>query len=438
MKQDINLKLNQKQTITLNQNLQQMLKILQFSSVELSEFLEEEAIENPVVQMDMDASFSARAKKPTTNNDASLEDELWQISEPSSMYDIIREEAMLLDFTPEEAELAHYMIDNLDETGYYKHDLQITADDCNVSSYKVRQVLLKLQTLDPAGIFALDVIDNLNIQLARRDDISEYASVIINEYLDELCRNDLRAIKSNLDISAEELQTAVDDIRSLSPFPMVKDNRYVRYVEPDMLLTMTDEGDFIITYNDSYNKTLSINPSYYEMINNDSVDEATKDYIKQKISRINGINSSIRQRAKTLSMITTEIVNNQKQFFYSGELYFSSMTMVDVAKTLGLSESTISRAVKGKYIDTPRGIYPLKFFFHSAVKNKSGEKTSSMTIKEIIKDLVSKEDKRKPISDSKICEYIAKMGVEVSRRTVAKYRGNLGIPASSKRKRLLE
>ncbi len=437
MKQKFDIKLKQKQKLSLNQNLQQMLQILQFSSAELYQFLEDETIENPVVQMDSELSFSSKKFQDNrANYGEDVDDDFSSISNEYTIYDTLRQEAMLLDFNDVEKDIALYMIDNLDESGYYKHDLEKTASDCNTTHYTVKSILRKLQTLDPAGVFAMDLIDNLNIQIDRKNDASPYSKVIINEYLEELSRNDLKKIKAGLQIDASEVQKAVDEIRSLSPFPIIKDSTYPRYIEPDMLLKITEEGDFILSVNEMYNRQLYVNPNYYELIQNENTDEKTKEYLRQKINRINAINSSIKQRAKTLNLICTEIINKQRQFLYNGELYLSSMTMLEIAKELNLSESTISRAVRGKYIDTPRGIYPLKFFFQSSVNNIDGGKTSSITIKEIIKDVVEKENKKKPISDSKICEIISQMGIDISRRTVAKYRSELGIKSSSMRKSL--
>jgi RNA polymerase sigma-54 factor len=257
---------------------------------------------------------------------------------------------------------------------------------------------------------------------------------IVENYLEDIALNKLSKIASELNIDVEEVQRYADEIKSLEPKPgrsFAGSSEEIKYIIPDAKLEKVD-GEYVVLINEVTIPKLNINNFYRELIKNS--DETTSQFLQEKLNSAVWIIKSIEQRKQTLTKVIESIVKFQIDFFEKGEGYLKPLTLKDVAEDIKMHESTVSRATNGKYIQTSKGIYELKYFFSQAIKANEGL-ISSDTVKNTIREIIDSEDPKKPMSDQEISDKLEKMGISLSRRTVAKYREELKIPSSKLRKR---
>ena len=361
------------------------------------------------------------------------------LTRASSLADHLTWQLRMGDFTSDERDLGDVLIGNVDENGY----LQITVDDAafevGVDPETALEVLQRMQSFEPPGVFARDLRECLLIQLAQvegDDPLLPVARAIVENHLDLVEAKRFDKLSKALGLSRDEVAAAVKIIASLEPKPgrnFVTEE--VRYVTPDVYVYKMD-GEFVIELNDDGLPKLRVGNSYRRLLSDGAGEADAKSYIREKLSAAQWLIRSIQQRQSTLLKVTTSIVQFQKEFFEFGVKALRPLVLKDVAGDIGMHESTVSRATANKYVHTPQGTLELKYFFTSSIRSSDGEGVSAESVKEKIRNIIEAEDPRRPCSDQHIAETLATDSIQIARRTVAKYRELMGILPSSKRRQM--
>ena len=349
----------------------------------------------------------------------------------------------LLNLTDQDLFIAHHLIDGLDEEGMLKLDLadilESAPPEWELEIDQVEAVLHLIQHLDPLGIAAKDLQECLLIQLKFLPDstpMKTEAILVISEHIGSLASRDFSSLTKKTRLTESQLQSVIKLIQSLTPRPgadfIAKD---VQYVIPDVTVRKKN-GRWTVELNPSINPRIRVNPEYSALIKR-SDNSPDQHYLKDQMQEARWFIKSLQQRNDTLLKVATKIVEVQIGFLEYGAKAMKPLVLHDIAQDVGLHESTISRVTTQKYIDTPLGVYELKYFFSSHVSTNSGGEVSSTAIRALIKSLIAEENVRKPLSDSKIADLLSKKNVKVARRTIAKYRESLLIPPSNERKQLV-
>ncbi len=356
-----------------------------------------------------------------------------------------------------QAIIAHYIIGNLDDDGYLRRAISQITDDLafkqgvTVSDEDVEETLKLVQQLDPPGIGAKNLQECLLLQLKRKKTTPgiKLAKTIVKNYFEELTKKHYTKIQKKAGISTDELKAAIKVIEGLNPKPGLGLNEVVgknfNVIIPDFILNITENQEIEIQLNDKYRSDLRVNNTYQSMLRdfNNKKDKLTKkdkdtiNYVKQKIDSARWFIDALNQRQITLLKTMNAIADYQKDFFLTeDEKRLKPMILKTIAEVTNLDMSTISRVVNSKYVETPFGIFSLKHFFSEKMKNSQGEDVSTTKIKEILKEIVGKEDKSKPYTDEELAAVLKNHGLNVARRTVAKYREQLGIAVGRLRKEI--
>lgn len=342
--------------------------------------------------------------------------------------------------------IAEEIIGNVDEDGYLRRELELVVQDLNLSFgleipiAKAEHVLKRIQFLDPPGIAARTLQECLIAQVkagAYEAHLKELALKILEEHFDDLKLKRFENLAASLRIGMETLKKVIELIQHLNPKPGEGEfSAQENYITPDFIVE-NDNGDFLITLNDRNLPALRINKAYRDMVapKGKKASKEAKDFIKQKFEAAKWFIASIHQRRETLLKVMRAIVDRQRLWFEEGEI-LKPMIYKDIAEGVGVDISTISRVVNSKYVQTEFGVYSLKRFFTSGLETDSGEDVSNQMIKQRIKDIISTENPKKPLNDDKIAAMIGAEGVRIARRTVAKYREQLGIPIARLRKKI--
>jgi RNA polymerase sigma-54 factor len=430
----------QQQTLklTMTQELSQAIALLQYSAQELTDFLENKALENPLMQIE---HVNIRPMNPLIDRNRrkyqkAEKDWIDQIAEkPYSIEEQLISQLNIKKLSEEQLKVIRRLIQNLDENGYFTGDLNEIAAKLNISEELAEDCLVVIQTLEPAGIGARDLQECLLIQVEYGFPENDLARKIISGYFIPFAEKKWKQIAKALQVSLKEIQDVFDCIQLLNPKPgaMLKEDT-AHYIIPDVIVEPTGQGLTVRMFDDPIPK-ISFNEPYYNKFKNQ--DQQVSKFLHEKVQDYQWILKSIEQRKETLTRVVAMIVEKQQGFFQKGPQGLLPMTMKEIAVELDVHESTVSRAVREKYVQTPVGTYPLKSFFTSTIQTTSeDESTSSSQVKNAIGKLVAEENKAKPLSDQEIVDRLKALeGIVVSRRTIAKYRDQLGIPASSKRKR---
>lgn len=448
-----------KQTTTLSPQMMQSMEILQMGTQELLEHVQELAQENPVLEMteqyDKTDEFSVLRRKLEWLESTDVQNRSYQRDESSEENDPISnygnteqwEENLSLFLLsqlptkklPSQLEAAaKFLIESLSSSGYLDEDLSTLADSMGCTTEQAEEALRVVQSLDPAGVGARDLSECLCLQLERWGQKDSLAWQIVKEHLDALSKSRYGYISKQLNADPCAVRGACDLIRTLNPKPGAgfSSRENPIYITPDVIVvSFCDHFELLI--NDYYFPSLSIS-GYYRSLLKSCGDSEVKDYLMGKVRQAKWVMKSIEQRRSTLMECARCILDLQEEFFRKGPGHLVPMTLADVAGRLNIHESTVSRAVKDKYIQCSMGVFPFHYFFSRSLGSSgaaSGEDPASPdAAKALLKKLIAQEDKRKPLSDQKICELMEKQGISISRRTVAKYRDALGIPSTSGRK----
>lgn len=455
---NMNLQLLQTQKLVMTPELKQAIEMLQYSQLELNDFLQEELMTNPVLEMESAEIIADKKENVPLEHDwksiavsmredhekqrvltqASKDDEsVFEhiVSDQDSLLDHLLMQLQMSDAKGIDADIATYIIENIDENGY----LDLTAEEV-VVKYGVdpevfNRLLSLIQSFEPIGVGARNLQECLKLQILADEEAHILALAIVERFLKDLAENKLAQIAKHLNARLEDVQRATDYIKTLEPKPGRKfhGNTEVRYIVPDVAVEKHRDGYHVII-NDSTAPKLQINTFYQSVLETEKDDDASE-YINKKLNAALRLIKSIEQRRNTIFKVVTAIVEEQQEFFDRGPLYLKTMTLKDIADIVGVHESTVSRAVSGKYLQCIHGLFEVKYFFQSGVSSEMGDGVSAETVKKIIKEQIDKENQKKPLSDQYLADLLNELGIKISRRTVAKYRDELLIPATSKRKR---
>ncbi|MBZ9689023.1 RNA polymerase factor sigma-54 [Clostridium estertheticum] len=457
------LNLIQEQKLIMTQEMQMSVKLLQMSAYELGQYVNKEMQENPVLEeKDLqntrsnsnEANDYKEAKDykeiikylekddyKVKNHSSKAENEevspFYYIAQEKSLKDYLMEQIGELTEKPEILDICKYMVENLDTKGYLSAELSDICKELRISNEVAEDALKILQSLDPQGIGARNLKECLKIQLYNLGNNDENIYKIIEEYLELLAENKYNVIAKELKITITHVQKYVDIIKTLEPKPSrgFYTGETVKYIVPDAYINKIND-QYFISMNEDVLPKLNINSLYKEIINSGKDAEAVE-YVKDKINSAMFLIKSIEQRKNTVYRVLEEILEVQKEYFDDGDQYLKPMTLKRIANNLEMHESTISRAIREKYVSVNSGkIIKIKDLFTNGITSViGGEDISTINIKSAIKEMVDHEEQKKPLSDQIISNRLNIEGMNISRRTVAKYREELGIKSSSKRKR---
>lgn len=468
MKMGFELNLTQTQKLIMTPELRQAIQILQFNNVELTEYIEKQLEVNPFLEsIDKNAESVSKEENHVELNKSDKKDEIdWKDviekyddisykaygnavnSEEKQTFETYTSKKMSLKDhlmlqlgvsvkTQKEKRVGEFIIESLDNKGYLGCTLQDISLLLNEDVVEIERILRLVQSFDPLGVGARNLSECLMIQLKEKGIQDKNAYIIVEKYLEDVATNKIQKIAKELHITVKRVQSIFDIIKMLEPKPargFIVDSDNIRYIVPDVTIEKID-GEYVIIVNDSNLPMLTISGYYKNMISNLDDKEANK-FLTDKLNSSMWLIKSIEQRRMTLYKVVESILKFQRKFFDEGNNAIKPLVLKDVAEDIGVHESTVSRATNGKYVQTPRGIFELKYFFASSLDNENGiEGVSSTSVKTQIQDLIKNESTQKPLSDQKIADILGESGINISRRTVAKYRDEMRIPSSSMRRR---
>ncbi len=355
----------------------------------------------------------------------------------TSLQEHLIRQAELAESTPEIMEGVEYLIGSLDNRGYLTSSLSDIALNSNLSLKTIQGAQKLLKTLDPPGIGSLDLKDCLLTQLDIKGKGKSPAAKLIKNHLDLLLRRRIPDIARKMGISIDEVQGLLEEISALDPVPGRKFSEDTnRIVQPDVKVEK-DDDEWVITLNNEYIPKLRLSGTYKDLLAKGKLSAQERDYIREKIKSGKFLISSIEQRQNTIERITREILNMQNEFFEKGLSHLRPLTMSQVADEVGVHETTVSRALANKYIETPYGVFEFKYFFTTGYTRDDGESIANTTVKESIAKIIESEPPTKPYSDQSIVNILQEREVTIARRTVAKYREELGILPTNLRRQYL-
>ncbi len=477
------LSLQQKMLQKLSPQQIQVIKLLEIPTVQLEQRIKKELEENPILELTSDSpqdeSDTQEESHENDNDEFSLEDYMdeddipeyrlsannyspddKQVDVPfsagTSFHESMHEQLGLAELNEDQRKLAEYIIGNIDEDGYLRRDLLSISDDLafnlnmDVSEKELADILDTIQDFDPPGVGARDLQECLLLQIQRKRGTPAtcLAMKIIEENFDEFTRKHYDKILKKYDISEEELKDAIAEILKLNPKPGSSHNNPLnklnQVIVPDFILE-NEDGELQLSLNQRNVPDLRMNSHYLDMLkayseNRKNISRDQKDammFVKQKLDSAKWFIDAIRQRHHTLLVTMSEIIDFQKEYFQEGdETKMKPMILKDIADRTGLDISTISRVSNSKYIQTHFGIFPLKYFFSEGMQKDTGEEVSTREIKKILEECILAEDKRHPLTDDRLAQILKEKSYPIARRTVAKYREQLGVPVARLRKEL--
>jgi RNA polymerase sigma-54 factor len=487
------LHLAQKPTLIMTQRLQMALKLLVLNTLELQLHLKQELMTNPmleevddVVEQEDIAEAPEEREEPETPEQAKEEEEPkkeseeefdWsdfyqdgsdaahERSEPQNDEDryervpvtqISLQEHLISQFRlavddADTVRAGEYLIGLLDDRGYlmasdddsgaegsdpWSRTRDLVVREAGVTIETVEKALRVVQSLDPPGIGARSLQECLLIQLRARDLSESLSARIVAERFDDLKARRYQDIARALKVTPEQVQAAVDCIATLNPSPGgLISAEGVKYVYPDLIVDRVGD-DYEVFLNDKNVPRLRISPTYERVLRNSPSNDKTREYVQTKLNSAKWLIQTIEQRRRTMVKVMRCIVKEQRDFLEKGIRFLKPLTLQQVASQIDMHESTVSRVTRSKYVQTPRGVFELKFFFSSGIEMEDGDEISARSAKDIIQQLIDQEDKQEPLSDQRIADLLHERGLRIARRTVAKYREQLGVPPARYRKRL--
>ncbi|EJS78625.1 RNA polymerase factor sigma-54 [Bacillus cereus] len=420
--------------LAMTQELRQAITMLQYNVQELSEFLYEQSLENPLIEL---GGFE-REKKKSSNTSKSTgkqvenQMEIYSVDSTTIQQHLLNQ-IQYYKIDEEERKAASFIIMNMDGNGYLQETNEELAELLSAPIDVVDRSVELVQSLEPAGVGARNIQECLILQLKRLQRRNGLAEEVVEEHFAYFVKKDWRKLVQVLKCSNEELQQAVNCITSLQPKPgLAFSADKPLYIVPDM--AVKKDGDhLVLQMNERNMPRIEIHSEYSALLNNSESEVAS--YVSEKYQHVQWIMRSLKQRKQTLLQVMGIIMEKQRDFFWQGPAYLKPLALKEVAEELSVHESTISRATRNKYVQTPHGLFEMKSFFSNAISTTEDEAVSTKRVKQFIQTLVEAENKKKPLSDQKISKLLEEEHeIVISRRTVAKYREQMHIPASSLRK----
>ena len=455
----LELKQTQKlaQQLVLTPQLQQAIKLLQLSQMELVEAIEEEIKENPVLEVEEEPATAAAEEKETQKKEeiaewlerfSPSEEYLGReekdypdyeniVKKASDLRDYLRWQVGVSDFGRDERLWAEWIIENISDNGYLASSLEEIAEVSGIPVESLEKVLRKVQKLDPAGVGARDLRECILIQYEEKGEKDPVFEEVVNSYFELFRKMDLREIAKRSGHPMEKIKEVFEKIKAFDPKPGRNyESDQTIYVVPDVYVIKTEDG-FDVLLNDEGIPELRMSRYYVTMHGDEKVNGDAREYIKKKIKQAEWFMKSLEQRQKTLYLVAKSIVDFQSEFFEKGIRHLKPLILKDVAHYIGVHESTVSRITTNKYMGTPSGVYEMKFFFTTGVGSDYGEAVSTNAVMDLIAEIISKEDRKNPLKDEEIVALLENQhNIKIARRTVAKYREVLRIQSSRERKRL--
>jgi RNA polymerase sigma-54 factor len=469
------------QQMILTPKMQQAIEMLQLSTLELEQYIEQQVIDNIMLEEEPDQSQETDSPSSDGENktdeiptddapmdgetERNLDSELESLMASYSDYTYegrdfsapssedgkrgfientaAESESMTKNLTRQlslstndvtDFKIGEWIISEIDDRGYFSSSVEEGAEKLGVEPEEVERVLKILQTFVPVGIAARDLRECLLIQLEISHKDKPLLKQIVQDHLEQMAKKQYPKIAQSLKISVQEVQELGAIVSTLEPIPgRYFGNREVIYIRPDVVVKKVD-NEYVVYLDDDGLPRLRISPFYRKLLKEYKDNRKTKEYIRDKLRSAQWLVKNIQQRKDTILKVAQNIVDVQKAFFEKGVTHLRPLTLKEIAERIGMHESTVSRVTTNKYMEAPRGIFELKYFFSSGIESEFGETTSSTSVKEIIRMLIANEDKHKPFSDQKITELLNKRGLNIARRTAAKYREELGVLSSKYRR----
>ena len=470
------LNLTQKQGLIMTQRLQQALKLLQVPTLELQQILKHEIMQNPLLEEVDEVAESEDIAKEDSPEEAANEEPAeapdedpidWSEymqdgaldrayipqSETSieflekvpvtrtTLAESLLEQLHFLELSPSHMTLCEFLIGSLDDRGYMVTPLDEVSKSTGASIEECERALRVVQALEPVGVGARDLRECLLIQLETRGEKDTLVWRLIDTQFDNLVNRRFPEIARQLKCTVEEVQETADIVATLNPRPGLEVSAEdPKYVVPDLLVERVEE-EYVVLLNDRNVPRLRISSAYESVLREKKKSEMkgnetkTREYIQGKLNSARWLIQTIEQRRRTMIKVMNCIIREQREFFDKGIAFLRPLTLQQVARQIDMHESTVSRVCSAKYVQTPRGVFELKFFFSSGLETEDGEDVSARTAKDIINTLIAEEDKKEPLSDQRIADLLHEKGLRIARRTVAKYREQLGLlPARFRRR----
>ncbi len=472
------------QQLVITPQLQQAIRLLQLTRLELVDLINQEMKENPLLEeaeeeredTEIEEPRTEQAEeKPTLNTEHTIEvkgegegsgDFDWEsylenysltpyqrqsyqdgeerpsfenfLTKRTTLFDHLYWQLQLNRFTPEEERAGLWIIGNLDEDGYLQMSLEDISSEANLPSEVVERVLRRIQQFDPVGVASRDLKECLLVQMEQMSVRDSIAERIVSEYLSLLKNRNHPAIAKRLGVSLERVNRAVSLISKLDPKPgKAFGGEVVQEIVPDVYVYKV-EGEYVIYLNDDDIPRLRVSSLYRNILNKSRGPlEGDRKYIQDKLRSALWLIRSIHQRQRTIYKVTKSIVTFQREFLDKGIQFLKPLVLRDVAEDIQMHESTISRVTHNKYVHTPQGIYELKFFFNAGITSGQGETLASESVKNLIREIIAKEDPRKPYSDEKLVQILKGMDIHIARRTISKYRELMKILSSNERRKVI-
>ncbi|NKB54818.1 MAG: RNA polymerase factor sigma-54 [Alphaproteobacteria bacterium] len=503
------LELKLSQTLVMTPQLQQAIKLLQLSSLELASYVETELEQNPLLELDERENDNQReadreqatptdaaeggeqgdipdgpdtaeltgAETMPSDGESPLDADYGNVYEQDGVVDVsgeapaafadvggnrgrggnafdderdfesaLTKEITLRDYLteqlnvdiedPVERMIGVHLIDLLDESGWLSGDVETIAETLNCELSRVESVLDLMQHFDPPGIFARDLRECLALQLREKDRLDPAMAALLDN-LELLARQDIKSILKVCGVDADDLADMVNEIRALNPKPaQTFDHEVAQTIIPDILMRANPDGGWIVELNPDTLPRVLVNTTYYAEVNQTAQSKQDKEYLAERFQSASWLVKSLDQRANTILKVASELVRQQHSFFVRGVEHLRPLVLRDIAEVIEMHESTVSRVTTNKYMSTPRGLFELKYFFTSSIASASGgDAHSAESVRHRIKALIDEETLDSVFSDDRIVEILRDSGIDIARRTVAKYRETLKIPSSIQRKR---
>jgi len=470
MRMDNRLVQTQSQRLMLTQKMQQALQILQYNSQELDMHVQNELESNPVLELVVpDEPIELPKEAPDAsvhdaddfNDRESMEEFVspWEeriqegrdlsvnreILDRRDFYEnsITKEESLsahlLTQLRLAYGDDAHYaigerIVGDIDDRGYFTGSVEDIAVELDVPAEDVERVLYRIQRFEPAGVGARDVVECLLLQINSEYPDDDKLRILVQDHFEELQHRQIPKIAKAMNITPEQVEDLRRRLATLDPWPGLEyESAPTQYIAADLVVEK-EEGEWVVKLTGEASPTLKINDGYRALAKSKGMEGDDKSFLRDKLESAKWLIRNIEQRRQTILKVGIAIMEFQREFLDKGTAAIRPLTLQEIADVVGVHEATVSRTTRGKYIQTPQGLFELKYFFSPGLKSSQGEDQSAKSVQLRVKDIIDKEEKRKPLSDQKIADLLKKEGLTIARRTVTKYREALNIPATNLRK----
>ncbi|MBP8130380.1 MAG: RNA polymerase factor sigma-54 [Candidatus Hydrogenedentes bacterium] len=457
----------QRQQLVLTQKMQQAIHILQLSGVELEQYVQQELESNPVLELvpkqeapeppapaeppgereEFEATFDLddyrdqwRRKEGTDlsrNADLAARREYYQnsITKGESLSEHLLTQLRMATGDARTIQIGECIIGDINERGYFTGDLAAIAADMQTPVEEVESVLRLVQRFDPAGVGARTVVECLLLQIEVEYPDEEELKTLVLEHIEALERRQIPRIAKAMKLSVERVEELCAMLTRLDPWPGYEYSPMPpQYVTPEVVVEKDENDEYIVYLTDDRTASLRISPDYRKLARDGEMPKETRQYVRDRVESAKWLIRNIEQRQNTILRVAKAIIDVQREFLDKGVEYIKPLTLQEIADKVGIHEATVSRTTRGKYIQTPQGLFELKYFFSPGLRRDSGEEQSSKSIMSLVRKIVDEEDKRKPLSDQKIADMLKEQGLNIARRTVTKYREAMHIPSTTMRK----